>query len=62
MRDGGARPAANRPATEHTVADPAEREHRRAAYRARERTAAERDMDRYIEQTYGIDWVRRSRS
>lgn len=58
-RDGGARPAHNRPATDITVSE--EAAHRRAAWRERERARNRLAMDRYIADTYGTEWVTRSR-
>jgi len=57
--NGGARGASNTPATEPTV--DADRGERIASNRASRRHQSERDMDRYIADTYGSEWVSRSK-
>lgn len=58
-RDGGARPAGIRPATKPTV--DADRDRRIADRRAQRRRQASLDMDRYIADTYGPEYVAQSR-
>jgi hypothetical protein len=56
----GVRPAGNGPAPTETVAE--DLAARRAVWRKREQARNRLAMDRYISDTYGAEWVTRSRS